>query len=378
MEQQLAEELEALLAAHRIRYVSAADLSVFRYRCGRGFVYRDAEGRAVRTAEDIRRFKSLAIPPAWKEVRLAPEPAWHLQALGCDALGRLQRRYHDAWEMVRHADKLSRLKRFARALPRVRTRVMQDLSKPLSDPDALCAVAVRLIDLAHLRPGSEAALREIGSRGATTLAPSNVSVEGDEVQLSFRGKSGMWIETAVTDQLLSRRLARLKETNRRRLFRIAHRGGSFDLSCADLNNYLQRISGAAISAKDFRTYDATSTALWRLAGEALPASRHKQQRILAEVSRVVSQRLHNTPSIARKSYIHPAVIEAWLGGEFEHGAGEKLRRAVRRSPLSSAPETALRRFLAQHLPQVQPNEAAPRTAPAKAAPAKGQASKIAA
>jgi DNA topoisomerase-1 len=353
MEQQLAEDLEALLAAHRIRYVNATDLTVYRYRCGRGFAYRDAEGRTVRTAEDIRRFKSLAIPPAWKEVRLAPEPAWHLQALGCDALGRLQRRYHEAWELVRHADKLSRLKRFARALPRVRAQVLQDLDKPLNDPDALSAVAVRLIDLAHLRPGSEAALREIGSRGATTLAPSNVNVAGDEVQLAFRGKSGMWIEASVTDQILSRRLARLKESNRRRLFRIEHRGGSFELSCADLNNYLQRISGAAISAKDFRTYDATSTALWRLAGEPLPASEHRRRRVLAAVSREVSQRLHNTPAIARKSYIHPAVIDTWLAGDFEDGRGEKLRRAVRRSPLSSAPEAALRRFLAQRdLPQV--------------------------
>ncbi len=344
-----ADELEALLAAHRIRYVSAGDLNVYRLRCGRGFVYRDGEGRIVRAAEDIRRFKSLAIPPAWQEVRLAPEPAWHLQALGCDALGRLQRRYHEAWEHIRHADKLSRLKRFAKALPRVRTRVMQDLRKPLSDPDALCAVAVRLIDLARLRPGSEAALKEIGSRGATTLAPSNVMIDGDEVHLSFRGKSGMWIETAVTDQLLSRRLARLKENNRRRLFRIDHRGSSFDLSCSDLNNYLQRISGAAISAKDFRTYDATAMALWRLAAEPLPAAQHKRRQVLTAVAREVSARLHNTPAIARKSYIHPSVIEVWLAGVLENGAGQKLRRSVRQSPFSSRPESALRRVLAPRM-----------------------------
>jgi DNA topoisomerase-1 len=341
------EDLEALLAAHRIRYVSAEDLNVFRRPCGRGFVYRDAQGRAVREAEALRRFKSLAIPPAWREVRLAPEPAWHLQALGCDALGRLQRRYHEAWELIRHADKLVRLRRFAKALPRVRAQVAQDLRKPLSDPDALCALAVRLVDLARLRPGSETALKEIGSRGATTLAPSNVDIDGDEVRLSFRGKSGKWVDTAVTDQVLSRRLARLKESNRRRLFRIGHRDGSFELSCSDLNNYLQRASGAAISAKDFRTYDATATALWRLASEPLPASRHKQQRILAETAREVSRRLHNTPAIARKSYIHPVVIEAWLAGEFEDGVGEKLRRGVRQSPFSSRPEAMLRRFLGQ-------------------------------
>jgi len=343
----LAEELEALLAAHRIRYVSANDLNVYRHRRGRGFVYRDAQGRPVREAQALLRFKSLAIPPAWREVRLAPEPAWHLQALGCDALGRLQRRYHEAWEQIRHADKLVRLRRFSKALPRVRAQVMQDLRKPLSDPDAICALAVRLIDLARLRPGSEAALKEIGSRGATTLSPSNVDIEGDEVRLSFRGKSGMWVETAVNDPLLSRRLARLKENNRRRLFRIGGREESYELSCADLNNYLQRVSGAAISAKDFRTYDATATALWRLAGEPLPAAHHKRQRVLAAVSREVSQRLHNTPAIARKSYIHPTVIDAWLAGEFEDGVGDKLRRSVRETPFSSKQETALRRFVSR-------------------------------
>jgi len=229
----------------------------------------------------------------------------------------------------------------------VRARVIEDLRKPSGEPDSLCALAVRLVDLAHLRPGSEAALKEIGSRGVTTLAPTNISVEGDAVHLSFKGKSGMWIETSVTDPLLSRRLARLKANNRRRLFRVEHHGSRFDLSCSDLNNYLQRAAGTAISAKDFRTYDATATALWRLAGEPLPASRHGRQRVLAAVAREVSQRLHNTPAIARKSYIHPAVIDAWLAGEFEQGIGERLRRSVRQSPFSSGPETALRRFLAQ-------------------------------
>ena len=348
--EQLAEEFEALLAAHRIRYVSAEDLNIYRQRCGRGFLYRDGQGRTVRAPEDLIRFKSLAIPPAWREVRLAPEPAWHLQALGCDALGRLQRRYHEAWELIRDADKLVRLRRFARALPRVRARVELDLRKPMTQPDALCALAVRLVDLARLRPGSEAALKEIGSRGVTTLAPSNVDIDGNEVYLSFRGKSGKWVETAVSDQLLSRRLARLKEGNRRRLFRIRHRGGNYDLSCADLNNYLQRISGAAISAQDFRTFDATATALWRLVAEPLPPGQRARRRVLADASREVSLRLHNTPAIARKSYIHPIVIEAWLSGEFEEGAGDRLRRSARRGAFNSRPEAALRKFLAQRGP----------------------------
>ena len=126
------------------------------HRCGRGFVYRDAQGKTMRGADDIRRFESLAIPPAWEQVRLAPEPAWHLQALGCDALGRLQRRYHVAWEQVRNADKLTRLKRFAKALPRVRAQVLQDLRKPSDQLDGLCAVD-RGAALRRTRHGAEPA-----------------------------------------------------------------------------------------------------------------------------------------------------------------------------------------------------------------------------
>ena len=341
----LAKDLASLLATHRLRYVSAEELNVHRQRCGRGFVYRDAQGKTVREAEDLHRFKSLAIPPAWQQVRLAPEPAWHLQALGCDALGRLQRRYHVAWEQIRNADKLARLKRFAIALPRVRAQVLEDLRKPPCEPDALCAVVVRLIDLAHLRPGSDSALEEIGSRGATTLAPSNVNVDGHGIHIAFRGKSGQWVETQVTDTLLSRRLARLKESNRHRLFRIANGASTVDLSCADVNGYLQRIAGIAISAKDFRTYDASAVALWDLAATLLPASQRACQCALAAVSRKVAQRLHNTPAIARKSYIHPVIVDAWLAGELQDGIGERLRRSTRRTAFSSRPEAALRKFL---------------------------------
>ena len=223
--------------------------------------------------------------------------------------------------------------------------MQRDLGKPLQDPDALCAIAVRLIDLAHLRPGSEAALKEIGSRGATTLAPSNVTLDGSDISLSFKGKSGKWVAAEVSDALLSRKLARLKEANRRRLFRISQAGCSFDLSCSDLNAYLQRAADAAISAKDFRTYDASAVALWRLAATPVPPSLHARQRVLAAVARDVAQRLHNTPAIARKSYIHPAVVEAWLAGEFDNGAGERLRRSVRASRYCSRAESALRRFV---------------------------------
>ncbi len=336
--------LEALLAEHRLRYVEATELSITRHRAGRGFCYRDDRGRVVREKDLITRFQRLAIPPAWQEVRLAPDPCWHLQALGRDALGRQQRRYHDAWTEVRNADKLRRLIRFARALPRVRACIEHDLRRPLQEPDGLCATAARLVDRALLRPGSEEALQTIGSRGATTLAPSNVELSGAGIRLAFKGKSGKWVEVDLQDRVLAKRLARLKESNRRRLFRIGQGDATFDLSCADLNAYLQRAARSPISAKDFRTFDATATALWRLAGTPLPPSARGRQRVLAEVAREVSGRLHNTPAIARASYIHPAVLEAWLAGEFEGDGGRRLL-ASRGSPVVSREESALRKFL---------------------------------
>lgn len=338
--------LEALLAEHRLRYVEATELSITRHRAGRGFSYRDDRGRVVREKDLITRFRRLAIPPAWQEVRLAPDPCWHLQALGRDALGRQQRRYHDAWAEVRNADKLRRLVRFARALPRLRASIEHDLRRPLDEPDGLCATAARLVDLALLRPGSEEALQTIGSRGATTLAPSNVALAGSEIRLSFKGKSGKWIELDIRDRLLARRLARLKETNRRRLFRIEQGDTTFALSCADLNAYLQRVARAPISAKDFRTFDGTAIALWRLAGTPLPSAGRACQRVLAEVAREVSARLHNTPAIARASYIHPAVPQAWLAGELADERGRALL-ASRGSRLVSREESALRKFLLQ-------------------------------
>jgi DNA topoisomerase-1 len=340
-----AKALEALLAAHHLRYAEAAELCITRHRQGRGFSYRDARGRVVRERDAIVRFRQLAIPPAWEQVRLAPDACWHLQALGRDALGREQRRYHDAWTEVRDHDKLGRLVRFSRVLSRVRACVARDLRKPLHDPDALCAAAVRLVDLAHLRPGSQASLELLGSRGATTLAPANVRLDGSDIRLAFKGKSGKWIEVGIDDAVLARRLSRLKEGNRRRLFRIERAGESFDLSCADLNAYLQRVSRAAISAKDFRTHDATAVALWQLAGTELPASSRARQRVLASVAREVAKRLHNTPAIARASYIHPAVPQAWLAGEFDGERGRVLRSA-RSSRLGSRAESALRKFLA--------------------------------
>lgn len=338
--------LRDLLATHRLRYVDVADLTVVRQRRGRGFVYRDADGRPVREPLHIARFDKLAIPPAWQQVRLAPDERCHLQALGCDAAGRIQRRYHEAWDRIREVAKRARLVRFARALPRIRAAVARDLPRPATDRDGLCATAIRLIDLAHLRPGSEAALREIGSRGATTLAPSNVEIAGSGVRLSFRGKSGQWVECEVSDRRLSRRIADLKDRNARRLFAFARDGEASYLSCADLNAYLQRVSGLPVSAKDFRTWDASALALWTLGATPLPASDHGRRRILAALAREVAARLHNTPTVARNSYIHPSIVDAWLQGAFDGEAGRRLRRAARATPGLSRPESALRRFLA--------------------------------
>ena len=342
----LAEEgVDVLLEEHSIRYVDPAELCVLRQRRGKGFTYRGADGTVLRETMQLARFRQLAVPPAWQEVRLAPDECWHLQALGKDQAGRMQRRYHTMWTQIRDAAKRQRLVRFADALAKIRGVVDRDLRSTEMNLDTLSAAAVRLIDLAHLRPGNESAFRDIRSRGTTTLGPGNITVEGRSVRLAFKGKSGQWIESEVSDRTLSQRLAALKDQNRRRLFQFTDEEGVHRLSCADLNAYLQRIAASPVSAKDFRTWDASATAFWLLGASAVPRSEAARGRVLADVSRVVAGRLNNTPAVARNSYIHPVVIDAWRSGFLEK-EGASLRLKSRASQWLTRPEVAFRRFLA--------------------------------
>ncbi len=330
-----------------LHYTDVAQLCVRRRRCGKGFSYVDQDGRPVRDPVMLARIKALAVPPAWTEVCIAEDPLAHIQAAGRDAEGRLQYRYHEEWTTLRNKVKAERLVRFGRALPRIRARLEVDLRRRKPDRHYAAAVAGRLVDRALLRSGHNTHGLEDGGRGATTLLKRDVRLNGTKVHLTFTGKSGKRIDKTVHDPVLLRRMHKLKSIGRKRLFAFQDdHGRCCYLAARDLNAYLQEAGGSDVTAKDFRTFAATAQALAELAAAGRPDSERARRRVVAQVMRSVSERLANTPAVARASYVHPLVVDAYEAGVL----GPDILKGPQRRGLSRE-ETALMRFLEAHSQQ---------------------------
>src|SRR5688572_3660561 len=266
-EEVMVEKAAAFCRRHGLFYVDTCDLRLCRRRCGKGFKYLDANGRCIRDKSVKARIVHLAIPPAWVEVRIAEDSRAHIQAVGRDAEGRLQYRYHSDWDAFRNATKAERLKRFGAALPRIRNAVRSALAAPGLSRDKVIAAVVRLIDRALLRPGYEEYARKGGGRGAATLLARDVSVEGDRVLLDFEGKGGKEIKQEVRDPLLAPVLRRLRGNGRRLFSAPDANGRERPVTAKEVNVFLAEAGGEPISTKDFRTFKASAVALARLAAE---------------------------------------------------------------------------------------------------------------
>ena len=281
-----------------------------RRRCGRGFAYRHPDGRPVRDANQLNRIARLAIPPAYTQVWISPLPHGHLQATGRDARGRKQYRYHADWRTVREAAKFSRLLDFGRMLPRIRRRVAADLAADRAadghQPPArstVLATVVRLLDKTLVRIGNEEYARSNGSFGLTTLRAQHANVRGTCLHLRFLGKSHVMHELEVNDAQVAHVIERCRALPGRELFLYQdEQGRPRCVSSAEVNAYLRDAAGAEISAKDFRTWHASvlALALLRRAPQASPT----------QILREVAGCLRNTVAVCRKSYVHPAVLQA--------------------------------------------------------------------
>jgi DNA topoisomerase-1 len=282
-----------------------------------GFRYRDASVRIVRDPQILARIRALAIPPAWTRVWICPSPGGHIQAVGWDARGRKQYRYHPSFRAKQDGEKFGRLAAFGRALPRLRKRVAADLRQPGLPRDKVLAAVVRLLDRTHLRVGNAEYRRTNNSFGLSTLLDRHVSFSSRGLRLKFNGKSGIAHERIVTDRRLAAVVRRCRDVPGQHLFqyRDAH-GRPRAIGSTDVNAYIRRASGGAFTAKDFRTWAGTVYAASRLAGEELPDSVKAAERVVVRVVREVAARLGNTPAVCRKSYIHPKVIEAFASGQF--------------------------------------------------------------
>lgn len=292
-------------AAPRLTRVDDQAPGIRRRRCGRGFAYRHPDGRPVQDAGQLSRIARLAIPPAYTQVWICPLPTGHIQATGRDARGRKQYRYHADWQRVREAAKFARLVDFGRLLPRVRRRVAADLARDGQAParDAVLAAVVRLLDKTLVRIGNEEYARSNGSFGLTTLRSQHASVRGTQLRLRFLGKSHVMHEVEVNDAQVARVIAHCRALPGRELFRCEDGQGRLRcISSTEVNAYLRDAAGAEVSAKDFRTWHASVLALALL--------RRMPQASPTQILREVAGCLRNTVAVCRKSYVHPAVLQA--------------------------------------------------------------------
>lgn len=287
-----------------------------RRRRGRGFEYLDGSGRRISDQDVLDRVRSLAIPPAWKDVWVCVDPGGHLQAVGVDAAGRKQYLYHPDWRARRDQQKFDNMIIFARSLPHVRRSVERDLRPLALGRRQVLGCAVRLLDRGFFRIGSEAYAEENGTFGLATLRRRHVSVRGDIMTFDYVSKGGQRRVQSLDDPVAARLIARLK---RRRaggpkLLAYKAKGRWVDVRSDDINDYLKEVAGDSFTAKDFRTWNATVLAAVAIATQPPATSKTAAKRATASAVKAVAHHLGNTPAVCRTSYIDPRVFDRYREG----------------------------------------------------------------
>ncbi len=293
-----------------LRYVTDSP-GIRRHRAGKGFLYKTPAGKIVRDPEEIRRIRSLAVPPAWRDVWICPQPNGHLQATGRDARGRKQYRYHPEWRAVRDQTKYDKLLGFAGQLPAIRRQVRKDMALPGLPRAKVLATVVRLLETGMIRVGNEEYARQNRSFGLATLRTRHVNVSGQKIRFEFRGKSGVRHAFDLRDRALARIIRRCRDLPGQELFQyIDESGARCAIGSGDVNDYLRAIAGDDFSSKDFRTWAGTVLAA-RSLREVHGRTGKVTRKAIAQAIESVASQLGNTVAVCRKCYIHPAVIEAY-------------------------------------------------------------------
>jgi len=344
--------LESARAAG-LRYVSDAAPGIRRRRTGSGFVCVGPEGRIIRDRATIDRVKHLAIPPAWTDVWICPDPLGHIQAVGRDDRGRKQYRYHEKWRQVRDENKYGRMMQFVKALPAVRRRVAADLRKPGLPREKVLAAVVRLLETTFIRVGNAEYKKQNESYGLTTMLDEHARIRGAKIQFRFRGKSGVEHAIDLEDPRLAKIVRACQDLPGEELFAYQDEDGrAHDVGSGDVNDYLREVTGQDFTAKDFRTWAGTVLAARALqALEAVDSHAKRKKGVVAAVESV-AEKLGNTRAVCRKCYIHPAVIDSYLDGTFLETFGDRAAKMLRsrRSGAGLQPdEVAVLRLLQQRL-----------------------------
>ena len=327
--------------AASLRYVSDEGPGIGRRRIGKGFSYRLPQGGPVKDPATLRRIKALAIPPAWTQVWICPLADGHIQATGRDEKGRKQYRYHPRWRETRDAAKFGHMVEFARALPRIRDQVEQDLRRPGLPRQKVLATVVRLLETTLIRVGNDDYAKHNGSYGLTTLRNRHVEVEGSQLRFTFKGKSGRIWQLQIADRRIARILRECQDLPGQELFQYLEEDGTRrSIDSGDVNDYLRDIAGTEVTAKDFRTWAGTVLAALALHEFERFDTRAAAKRNVKQAIEQVAQRLGNTPTICRKCYVHPGIVDGYLDGSLVLQVKEEAEAELRDAAAGLRPEEA--------------------------------------
>src|SRR6201996_3153512 len=298
-----------------LRYVSDSMPGYTRKKAGKGWSFYDADGKLVKDKDLINRFNHLVIPPAYTNVWISPYENGHLQFTGTDAAGRKQYRYHPDWNKLRNQSKYHRLQLFAGYLPVIRKHVDKDLNRSDLDHEKVVALVVRIMELTSIRIGNESYKKLYGSFGLTTLMNRHVQITGSDINFEFKGKKGGFHKIALHSRKLARLVKQCRDIPGRELFQyFDDEGNKHSVGSGDVNDYLKQITGEDFTAKDFRTWAGSVSALYAFkeAGEFDTITECKRK--IVSVLDEVAINLGNTRTVCKKYYVHPTVIKSYEEG----------------------------------------------------------------
>lgn len=322
-------------------YVSDEEPGIRRKRAGKGFTYRGSDGKTVRDESALKRIRALAIPPAWTDVWICPDPNGHIQATGRDDKGRKQYRYHPRWREVRDSTKFEHMIEFARALPRIRAHVAEDMNRRKLSREKVLATVIYLLENTLIRVGNLDYAKQNKSYGLTTLRDRHVDIHGSDLSFEFKGKSGKKWRLNLKDRRIARIVKACQDIPGQHLFQyFDEEGNRHPVTSSDVNAYLREITGAEITAKDFRTWAGTVLAAMALREFEVFDSQAKAKRNVRAAIEKVSSRLGNTPTICRKCYVHPEVLNCYLDGALLEEVKEEVEAELREDLPGLKPEEA--------------------------------------
>jgi DNA topoisomerase-1 len=347
------EAAQEIIEQEGLRYVSDRQPGYTRKGRGKGFSYHDTKGELIEDERRLARIKAIVIPPAWTDVWICPSANGHVQATGHDAKGRKQYRYHERWREARDGNKFQGILAFGAALPGIRARVADDLQRPGLPREKVLATVVRLLEVTLIRVGNAEYARDNDSYGLTTIRKKHIDLDGGDIHFHFTGKSGQVWDLSVQDRRIAGVVKKCSELPGYELFKYEGDDGDLhDVTSGDVNAYLHDISGEEFTAKDFRTWAGTVLAAMALDEfEKFDSEAQAKKNVVAAIEHV-SRELGNTPTICRKCYVHPEILDSYIDGTLAGIIRDEIDDTVQEEfPDLSPEEVMVLTFLRQRLDQ---------------------------